>query len=1198
MHNPNVRRRRRRVPVKKAVGLLAASLVAAASAVAVAPAAYAADPFSQVELYGTTSTSRTVVEVFPADRTTAPAVTVPGSGTINQIGLSLDGDLMMLTDGTTVYTYTASTEQWQSVARSTGTVTVANTMGGVDPRTGYLFYGGQQSGNVFTFARYNPATNSIFPGAVQVTAPDAPGGNGDLVFDGQGNMFFVAGASGDTGVAQLYRVDAADLDAGVATATAIGSRIDVGGVNSIAFGSDGYLYLFGSSTFFQVNPILGTRVSQGALDVALTDLGSRALPRTVLLDSGLSERYDEDDDFSIVVGGGGISVGNTDSTEGGDSAVVGPIIVLPNDTYTIQQVPSESTNPANYVTTWTCVDVQTNTQIAAGTGSEGSFTYPGDVSGVSCTFVNEARAVTVAADDEQLDNPIGESVVVDVVANDGGEGLDPASVVIVDGAQLVTELVVDGEGTWTVDPASGAITFAPEDGFEGNPTPIEYQVSDDRGNTAQATVTVTYAPEATDDALRNNAQGATVTLPVLENDRGDLDAASVRIIGDGGPVTELVVEGEGTWTVDPATGDIAFAPAEGFSGNPTPITYQVTDRAGATAQALVTVTYVPEAAEDESRSNPQGVAVVVPVLDNDLGELDPTTVVIVDGGELVTELVVEGEGSWTVDPATGTITFTPEDGFSGNPTPITYQVTDVEGEVTEAPVTVTYAPAATPDESLRNTQGEPVVVPVLGNDLGELDPTTVVIVDGGELVTELVVEGEGVWSVDPETGAISFTPEDGFSGNPTPITYQVTDVEGETTQAAVTVTFAPLAVDDESRANEQGAVVTLDVVANDTGAGLDPTSVVIVDGDELVTELVVEGEGVWSVDPETGAISFAPEDGFSGNPTPIAYQVTDERGETAEASVTVTYVPGAVADESLRNPQGEPVVVPVLGNDLGELDPTTVVILDGEELVTELVVDGEGVWTVDPETGTITFTPEDGFSGNPTPITYQVTDVEGETTQALVTVTFAPAAVDDESIGNPLGEPVTVDVLGNDLGDVDPTSVRIVDGEGDLVTELVVPGEGVWTVDPETGAVTFTPEDGFTGTPTPITYQVTDVEGETTRAQVSVAFAPAEPIEPTPAPTDPAEPTPAPTDPAEPTPAPTDPAEPTPAPTDPAEPSPAPTEPTPAPAPAAPSPGAPDSEDLAATGGTITVVAALAALIAMAGGAVLLLARRREHSAR
>ncbi|MEJ6490645.1 LPXTG cell wall anchor domain-containing protein, partial [Leucobacter sp. USCH14] len=183
-------------------------------------------------------------------------------------------------------------------------------------------------------------------------------------------------------------------------------------------------------------------------------------------------------------------------------------------------------------------------------------------------------------------------------------------------------------------------------------------------------------------------------------------------------------------------------------------------------------------------------------------------------------------------------------------------------------------------------------------------------------------------------------------------------------------------------------------------------SVRIVDGEELVTELVVEGEGSWTVDAETGAISFAPEDGFSGNPTPVTYQVADESGETARAEVRVTYVPAAADDESLDNAPGASVTVPVLGNDLGELDPASVRIVDGEELVTELVVPGEGTWTVDPVTGAIIFVPEDGFTGNPTPITYQVSDTEGNDTRATVTITYR--VVDEpEQPGEPSepGEP-------------------------------------------------------------------------------------------------------------------------------------------------------------------------------------------------
>ena len=87
-----------------------------------------------------------------------------------------------------------------------------------------------------------------------------------------------------------------------------------------------------------------------------------------------------------------------------------------------------------------------------------------------------------------------------------------------------------------------------------------------------------------------------------------------------------------------------------------------------------------------------GTAVTVDPLANDTGDFDPTTVMIIDPatGLPVTSLVVPGEGTWDVDPATGAITFTPEPGFEGNPTIIDYTVDTVDGETVESTVEVTY----------------------------------------------------------------------------------------------------------------------------------------------------------------------------------------------------------------------------------------------------------------------------------------------------------------------------------------------------------------------------------------------------------------------------------------------------------------------------------------------------------------------------
>ncbi|MBW1639964.1 tandem-95 repeat protein [Microbacterium resistens] len=702
----------------------------------------------------------------------------------------------------------------------------------------------------------------------------------------------------------------------------------------------------------------------------------------------------------------------------------------------------------------------------------------------------------VANDDESLNNPRGATVTVPVLDNDS-DNLDPSTVNITDpDGNPVKTLEVPGEGVWTVND-DGSITFAPEEGFAGDPTPIRYSVQDQGGNTVDAQVIVTYVdPEAKDDESKGNTPGQPVTVPVLENDEGDLDPSTLNITDPttGEPTKRLEVPGEGVWMVND-DGTVTFTPEEGFSGDPTPIAYTVEDTEGNETGANVIVTYLPEAVDDESRNNPQGSTVTVPVLDNDSDNVDPSTVNITDpDGKPVKELVVPGEGVWTVNDD-GTITFAPEDGFTGNPTPIAYTVEDEEGNEVGANVVVTYLPEANDDESRDNARGATVTVPVLDNDSDNLDPSTVNITDPstGEPVKELAVPGEGVWTVNDD-GSITFTPEEGFAGDPTPIRYSVQDRDGNTVDAQVIVTYVdPVAQNDESKGNTPGQPVTVPVLDNDGGA-LDPSTLNITDPDgNPVKELVVPGEGTWTVN-EDGSITFTPEPGFSGNPTPIGYTVEDTEGNPTGATLVVTYLPEAADDESRNNPRGEAVTVPVLDNDSDNVDPSTVNITDPDgNPVKELVVPGEGTWTVN-EDGSITFTPEPGFEGDPTPIAYTVEDADGNQVGAEVIVTYLdpdadPRGRDDRSDGNRIGQPVTVPVLGNDDGALDPSTLSITDPDGNPVKELVVPGEGTWTVNDD-GSITFTPEPGYTGNPTPIQYTVEDQDGRETGGKVTVTYLP------------------------------------------------------------------------------------------------------------
>ncbi|WP_396597936.1 gliding motility-associated C-terminal domain-containing protein [Dokdonia sp. R86516] len=826
-----------------------------------------------------------------------------------------------------------------------------------------------------------------------------------------------------------------------------------------------------------------------------------------------------------------------------------------------------------------------------------------DPASVSVSFVPEPP---VAMDNASNNNMTGDPVIIDVALNDmDPDGtLDLTSVQIAGTANPGDDLVEPGVGVWSVDPVSGAITFTPcsaagvpDASCVGvstqDPQDITYTINDNDGNVSNAaTVSVMYdaePPVAQDDESLANTPGATVSIdPTADNGNGvdadpdgTLDVTTVSLVvptgatmvqtDADGDIIGYTVPGEGVWEVNPVTGEISFAPLAGFNDDPTnPASYTIDDNDGNPSNAAtVTIDYVPVATLDESAGNDSGLPVVVDVLANDVdGDIvDPITVQIVGTSNPGDDLVVVGEGTWSVDPVSGAITFTPctvvslpdcPEIFTADPTDIDYVVSDDEGNVSDpASVSVSFIPeppVAMDDASNNNMTGDPVVVNVAGNDMdpdGTLDLTSVQIVGTANPGDDLVEPGVGVWSVDPVSGAITFTPCSAAgvpdascvgvsTQDPQDITYTINDNDGYVSNAAtVSVMYdaePPVAQDDESLANTPGATVSVDPTA-DNGFGVDadpdgtldvttvslvvPTGATMVqtDADGDIIGYTVPGEGVWEVNPVTGEISFAPLTGFNDDPTsPASYTIDDNDGNPSNAAtVTIDYVPVATLDESAGNDSGLPVVVDVLANDVdGDIvDPTTVQIVGTSNPGDDLVVVGEGTWSVDPVSGAITFTPctvvslpncPEIFTADPTDIEYVVADDEGNVSDpASVSVSFIPeppVAMDDASNNNMTGDPVVVNVAGNDMdpdGTLDLTTVQIV-GTANPGDDLVEPGVGVWSVDPVSGAITFTPCSAAgvpdascvgvsTQDPQDITYTINDNDGYVSNAAtVSVMY--------------------------------------------------------------------------------------------------------------
>jgi len=188
----------------------------------------------------------------------------------------------------------------------------------------------------------------------------------------------------------------------------------------------------------------------------------------------------------------------------------------------------------------------------------------------------------------------GQSVTVDVLDNDlpGDSPIDPSTVQIVGTNGAGDPLVVLNEGEWTINNTTGEITFNPEAGFVGSPTPIQYFVRDDNNYASNlATVTITYpiVPTAVDDNA-TTALNTAIDIDVLDNDipgSSALDVTSVTFIAG----TEPNPSTEGIFTVNATTGVVTFTPVTGFTGTAI-IEYQVCDLVPLCSIATITVNVV------------------------------------------------------------------------------------------------------------------------------------------------------------------------------------------------------------------------------------------------------------------------------------------------------------------------------------------------------------------------------------------------------------------------------------------------------------------------------------------------------------------------------------------------------------------------------------------------------------------------------
>ncbi|HEM6372290.1 TPA: MucBP domain-containing protein, partial [Streptococcus suis] len=297
---------------------------------------------------------------------------------------------------------------------------------------------------------------------------------------------------------------------------------------------------------------------------------------------------------------------------------------------------------------------------------------------------------------------------------------------------------------------------------------------------------------------------------------------------------------------------------------------------------------------------------------------------IVDGAK--TEV-----GTYTVDGSTGTVTFTPNDAgkkYIGVVDPATVIAKDTNG----SSVSTTYTPTITPitptaqAATTVNLQGKTqeatvtftadnanstvsfaksAAVPADQSTVGDLLPDTVTLLDENGNKVDKVEGPDGTYELVKTADAITitFTPKPDFIGTATPVRVQVEDSNGtavETRYTPVVVQVRPTAEQDETYAvkNTPQTSTTdffkpgqLDLNGDDDydsvkeTVALDPSTLKLIDGEQEVTSLTIDGQGTYTLNPN-GSVTFKPVTDYVGDVIPVTIRIKDVNGTSVETTYT------------------------------------------------------------------------------------------------------------------------------------------------------------------------------------------------------------------------------------------------------------------------------------------------------------------------
>ncbi len=628
-------------------------------------------------------------------------------------------------------------------------------------------------------------------------------------------------------------------------------------------------------------------------------------------------------------------------------------------------------------------------------------------------------------------------------------------------------------------PANGALSgtapnlvYTPNLNFN-NADGFTFKVTD--GSLESGVVTVTFV---LDNLVNDAPVAANQNVTVIEDQSKNITLQATD--ADSDPITFTIITppSHGTWSG--TAPNVVYTPDANYTG-PDSFSFRASDGSLNTV-ATVSITVVP--VNDAPMAANQTVSVQEDIAKN-------ITLVATDAeGETVTYTILTQPAHGVLSGTAPNLIYTPTSNYNG-PDSFTFQVNDGTNNSNVATVSISVmpvndAPVAVTDPIMTN-EDTSVTFNVVLNDSdsdGTINAATVDLNPATPAIDNtFTVTDEGTYVVD-NAGQVTFTPVLNYNGPASPVSYNVKDNIGATSNTvSIQVTVIPV--------NDAPVVQNKTVTINEDEATSICFTITDIENDPYVFTGAVslDGHGTVTLDPTTGQLCFifAPNQDYNGQDR-VEVTVCDANNTTLCSKGIITIIIAPVNDPpvtvinsiptpkiTLTTAEDTPLnfCVDVTDQEGNTISSGTVTSISGGG---SLVARAHGANQL-----CFTFTPAADFNGKAV-LEVAICDNGDPTACGKLVVEVDVTPVNDAPVANSQSVTVT-----EDTPKVITLSATDADEDALTYTVLIVPLHG--TISGTGAAITYTPDADYVG-PDSFTFKANDGTVDSNTETVSINVTP------------------------------------------------------------------------------------------------------------